>query len=81
MRTYFEFTEEGLKIGQSGSTLTLLLSNDRISFKDNGENEVAYISNNKLYITHAQVMNSLIMGDFMWEPEASGSYSLYYKGQ
>lgn len=81
MRTYFSFTDEGLRIGQSGSTMTLLLSNDRISFEEGIGNEVAYISNNKLYITHAQVLNSLTMEDFMWEPQSGGNYSLVYKGQ
>ena len=51
--TYFTFGSAGLDIGKAGSSLTSRFTNDRLSFFNNGQ-EVAYISNNKLYITDAE---------------------------
>ena len=60
-KTYIRFTEAGQELGKvntNNAGMTALLSNDRLSFKDSG-NEVAYISSNNLWITHAQILNSL----------------------
>jgi len=51
--TYFTFGSAGLDIGKAGSSMTSRFTNDRLSFFNNGQ-EVAYISNNKLYITDAE---------------------------
>lgn len=73
----FEFTDEGLIIKSSGtgnSNISLKLGNDRISFLD-GTNEVAYISNNKLHITSASIVDSLQIGRFGFTPISNGSLS------
>ena len=38
---------------------------DRLSFYDQNDNEVAYISDRKLYITHVEVRGSFVMGGFV----------------
>lgn len=73
----FEFTDEGLIIKSSGtgnSNISLKLGNNRISFLD-GTNEVAYISNNKLHITSASIVDSLQIGAFGFTPMSNGSLS------
>lgn len=73
----FEFTDEGLIIkssGTSNSNISLKLGNDRISFLD-GTNEVAYISNNKLHITSASIVDSMQIGGFAFMPMPNGSLS------
>ena len=48
-------------------------TSDRLSFYDNNDNEVAYISDRKLYITHVEVKGTFRMGGFMDIVQADGS--------
>jgi len=50
-----------MTIGKTGSPFTSEFSTTKLSFKQSGA-EVAYISNNKLYISIAQVMDILTIG-------------------
>lgn len=61
VRSYQRFTADGLELGMSNSPFIAKQGNTRLSFLQNGV-EIAYISNNKLYITEAQVKNKLLMG-------------------
>lgn len=46
---------------------------DRLSFFDANDNEVAYISDRKLYITHVQITGTFNHGSFMDEAQGNGS--------
>ena len=59
-------------IGTSDSPIKLKVKNDRISFEQNNR-EVAYISNNTLYITDATFLNSMRIGTFAFIPRTNGS--------
>ena len=48
-------------------------TSDRLSFYDNNDNEVAYISDRKLYINHAEVTSTFRMGGFVKTVLADGS--------
>lgn len=48
-------------------------TSDRLSFYDHNDNEVAYISDRKLYINHAEIKSSFRMGGFMDTVLADGS--------
>lgn len=48
-------------------------TSDRLSFYDQNDNEVAYISDRKLYITHVEVKGSLRMGGFQDTVLSDGS--------
>ena len=75
VNNYFRFTNEGeLLIGTVDNPFVLKLSNDRISFLENNV-EVAFISNNKLFITDAEILNSLDIGSFSFVPRANGNLS------
>ncbi len=67
--------EEGqpvLELGAVTSDIILRQTNNRIQFIQNGT-EVAYVSNNTLYITDGQFLNSLRIGQFAFIPRANGS--------
>ena len=67
--------EEGqpvLELGSVTSDIILRQTNDRIQFIQNGT-EVAYVSNNTLYITDGHFLNSLRIGQFAFIPRANGS--------
>ena len=48
-------------------------TSDRLSFYDQNDNEVAYISDRKLYITHVEVRGTFSMGGFMDTTLSDGS--------
>lgn len=52
----------GIEIGRSDSNIKTRFLNDRISFYQ-GEVEVAYISNNSLYITRAEILDYFKLGN------------------
>ena len=61
VRSYQRFSADGIELGMQGSPFMTKLGNTKLSFIQNGV-EIAYISNNKLYITEAQVKNRLLIG-------------------
>lgn len=61
-----------LELGSVTSDIILRQTNDRIQFIQNGI-EVAYVSNNTLYITDGHFLNSLRIGQFAFIPRANGS--------
>ena len=78
-RTYMSFGEDGLSIGKTGNPFTFRVVNDRLAFYMN-DTEVAYLSNNKLYVTQAEILTKLIIGKFAFEPQSNGNLSLIYNG-
>ena len=48
-------------------------TSDRLSFYDQNDNEVAYISDRKLYITHVEVKGTFRMGGFVETVQSDGS--------
>jgi len=74
IRKYIRFVDGMILLGEVGNELELQISNDRISFLQDGA-EVAYFSNRKLYITDAQVLHSLQIGNFSFMPRANGNLS------
>ena len=79
IRTYMPFGEDGLTIGKSGNPLTFRVVNDRLAFYMNNT-EVAYLSNNKLYVTQAEILATMQIGKFAFEPQSNGNLSLIYTG-
>lgn len=71
---YIRFVEGNIVLGEEGNALTLRIENDRISFLDAGL-EVAYFSNNKLYVTDAEFLHSLQLGNFAFIPRDNGNLS------
>ena len=70
--TYIRFSSEGIEIGKSDNPIVMKLDNDDLAFYQNGV-KVAYISDNKLEITDAQVNKSLRIGNYVFAPRTNGS--------
>ena len=71
---YIRFVDGQILLGEVGNELELNVSNDRISFLQDGA-EVAYFSNRKLYVTDAEILHSLQLGAFVFMPRANGNLS------
>ncbi len=71
---YIRFIDGNIILGEVNNSLMLKISNDKISFLQNGI-EVAYMTNNKLYITDGEFLNSLQLGNFAFYPRSNGNLS------
>lgn len=70
---YLSYSNGIVTIGDSASDVSLVVKNDRIAFKDKGTgDELAYFSNNRLYITDATITNSMDIGDYRIDTSAGG---------
>ena len=74
IRKYIRFVDGQILLGEVGNELELQISNDRISFLQDGA-EVAYFSNRKLYVTDTQILHSLQLGSFAFMPRTNGNLS------
>ena len=74
IKKYIRFVDGQILLGEVGNELELQISNDRISFLQDGA-EVAYFSNRKLYVTDTQILHSLQLGSFAFMPRANGNLS------
>lgn len=72
--SYIRFEDGNIILGESENELTLRIENDKIVFLD-GDTEVAYFNNHKLYITDAEIIQSLKIGNFAFTPRANGNLS------
>lgn len=76
------FSADGLELGRSDSPFGMILSNTRLSFRENGR-EIAYFANNKLHVLEAAFTQGLSLGNawdghFDWKTNAQG-LSLFYR--
>ena len=72
--SYIRFENGNIVLGRSGSDITLVQTNDRISFMQNGR-EVAYIANDNMYITQGEFLTQLRIGKFGFTPGVNGNLS------
>ena len=75
--SYIKFTDGNIVLGKSDSDIMLILKNDRVSFVRNvtGNPEIAYISDDVLYITEGEFLTQLRIGKFGFTPGANGNLS------
>lgn len=72
---YIRFEDGNIILGEVGNELTLKIQNDRISFFQSGT-EVAYFSNQKLYVNDTEVLKSLRVGPFEFTHRSNGHMTL-----
>lgn len=71
---YIRFEDGNIILGLVGNEVILKESNDRISFLQNNI-EVAYFSNNKLFVTNAEFTHGLKIFELEFTKEANNSYT------
>lgn len=72
---YIRFVDGKIVLGETGNELMLTIQNDRVSFTQSGV-EVAYFSNNNLYIKKAEVLTTLRVGNYEFAPRNDGGMAL-----
>ena len=72
---YIRFEDGNIILGMIGNEVLLKESNDRIAFLQNNV-EVAYFSNNKLFVTSAEFTNGIKIFELEVSKEANGSFTI-----
>ena len=80
---YIRFQGALIQLGRVGNDFTAELSNTELSFLQNNV-KIAFISNNKLHVTDAEIKNKLTFGSgangyFDFIPRANGNLSLKWR--
>lgn len=70
---YIKFIDGAIILGADDNPLQTRLENGRLSFVYNEVDEVAYISDNKLYITNAEILTQIKIGKFSFIPRDNGN--------
>lgn len=84
LEEYIRFKGALIELGKVGNAFTAELSSNELAFKENGQ-KIAYISNNSLVITNAEVRNKLSLGNktrgwFDFIPRSNGNLSIKWRG-
>lgn len=80
LEEYIRFKGALIQLGRTDSAFTAELSNEKLAFLENGV-EIAYISNNTMYITDAHISGALTIGDstrgmYYWTVRRNGHLTL-----
>jgi len=68
-----------LILSDSKSAFAVKITNTKLSFMQ-GEQEVAYITGNQLYIPYTVVLNAMDIGPWRWRKQDNGNLTLQYIG-
>jgi hypothetical protein len=79
LEEYIRFQGALIELGKVGNAFTAQLDNGRLAFLENG-NPIAYVSNQKLWITDAQILNQLRIGKWMWTSQSNDNLILAWVG-
>ena len=71
----FRIDADGVTIGKSSSGFDVRIDNEKLSFRENGQ-EIAYVSNSQLFITAAEITQSLTIGNYRFSRMEDGSLAL-----
>lgn len=83
LEEYIRFKGALIELGKVGNAFTAELSNEELAFKANGQ-RIAFISNQILVITNAEIRNKLSLGNesrgwFDFIPRATGNLSIKWR--
>lgn len=84
LEEYIRFRGALIELGKVGNAFTTELSNEQLAFKENGQT-IAYISNQSLVITNAEIRYKLSLGTenrgwFDFIPRQNGNLSIVWRG-
>ena len=78
-KSYINFSDDGILLGRSDSPFTARLNNEKLAFMEDNE-EIAYIDNNTMHITNAEILTTLKLGKFSFVPTDTGMALIYTGG-
>lgn len=83
LEEYIRFRGALIELGKVGNAFTAELSNEQLAFLENGQ-KIAFISNQQLVITNAEIRNKLSLGNesrgwFDFIPRDTGNLSIKWR--
>lgn len=72
---YIRLENGNIYLGEIENEFSFIITKEGIEMYQ-GENKIAYLSNRKLYITFAEVLNSIQIGNFAFVPRSNGNLSI-----
>lgn len=75
IRKFIRFQDGNIILGQIGNEFQLIITKERISFMQ-GVQEIAYVSNSKMYNRYVQVLEVFQQGDFAMVVRENGNLSI-----
>jgi hypothetical protein len=83
LEEYIRFKGALIELGKVGNSFTAELSNEELAFKEDGQT-IAYISNQSLVITNAEIRYKLSLGTedrgwFDFIPRTTGNLSIVWR--
>lgn len=79
LAVYIRYNNGVLELGDASNGYVAKLDAQELGFYD-GDTKVAFISNNKLYITNAEITDNLQIGKYQWITDNTGRMSLKWVG-
>jgi hypothetical protein len=76
--SYIRFSTDGMEMGKSDSPFKSKLTNQKLSFTENGS-EIAYMSDNKLFILNGEILDTFTMGPWVWDVGPNGNLTLNWR--
>lgn len=74
IKKYIRFENGDIVLGEAGNEIILRIENDILAFYE-GNTQVAYLKNRKLYVFDGEFINSLKIGKFAFTPRENGNLS------
>lgn len=79
IKKFIRFEDGNIILGEVGNEFFLKISKERISFMQSSQ-EIAYISNSKMYITFVETLHTLKIGRFGFIPRKNGNLTFKLLG-
>lgn len=71
---YIRFVDGNIILGEEGNEITLTIENDRMTFKQNGQ-DVAWFEDDKFHVADGEFTVSAQIGQFAFKPNVGGNLS------
>lgn len=78
LQSYIRFVDGNVELGESSSDFKTILSNEELAFMQ-GANKIAFINNNTMHITKAEISDEIKINNWVWMQRDSGNLSLRWR--
>lgn len=78
LQSYIRFVAGNMELGEASSDFKAILSNKELAFVE-GSEKVAFINNNTMHITKAEIMDEIKINNWVWMQRDSGNLSLRWR--
>lgn len=78
LKSYIRFVDGTMEMGRGENDFKTVITNNELAFMQ-GNDKVAYINSNSMYITKAEITDTLAINNWKWEQRYNGNMSLKWR--